>query len=358
MANQEHLDILKQGVEVWNQWRKEHREVHPDLSEADLAGAHFDDARFSFSRLTEARFSNAQLQRAYLVSSDLSYVDFRGANLSEAHLDGAKLHRANLSGARLHQAKIRSANLYGANLSRADLSFTNLDRTSFSNAILHETDFSFARIRFAEFFNVDFSAARGLDTIIHGGPSHLGVQTLSRSLNNLPAAFLQGAGVPDSLLTYARSLKQDAPVYATCLLSYASPDETFAKRLQADLEARGVLCWSVPYDIANEEVIALIYAKMVVYDMLLLVISEHSTTETTGRAVYYVVKEAVVKDRKGFVPFLLPIHLDKPPQRMPGTWARVLLLAQHQSRDFTHWNDNDAYQAAFEQVLRDLKAEA
>jgi hypothetical protein len=22
MASQEHLDILKQGVEVWNQWRK------------------------------------------------------------------------------------------------------------------------------------------------------------------------------------------------------------------------------------------------------------------------------------------------------------------------------------------------
>ena len=23
MANQEHLDILKQGVEFWNQWRKQ-----------------------------------------------------------------------------------------------------------------------------------------------------------------------------------------------------------------------------------------------------------------------------------------------------------------------------------------------
>lgn len=36
MANQEHLDILKQGVEIWNQWRKEHSEIRPDLCDADL----------------------------------------------------------------------------------------------------------------------------------------------------------------------------------------------------------------------------------------------------------------------------------------------------------------------------------
>ena len=32
MANQEHLDILKQGVEVWNKWRKEYPKINPDLS--------------------------------------------------------------------------------------------------------------------------------------------------------------------------------------------------------------------------------------------------------------------------------------------------------------------------------------
>ena len=39
MTNQEHLDILKQGVEVWNQWREEHPDIQPDLSEANLNGA-------------------------------------------------------------------------------------------------------------------------------------------------------------------------------------------------------------------------------------------------------------------------------------------------------------------------------
>ena len=41
MANQEHFDLLKQGVDTWNRWREKHLGIHPDLigvdfSEADL----------------------------------------------------------------------------------------------------------------------------------------------------------------------------------------------------------------------------------------------------------------------------------------------------------------------------------
>jgi hypothetical protein len=39
MANAEHLEILKQGWDVWNQWRREHPKTQPDLSEADLSEA-------------------------------------------------------------------------------------------------------------------------------------------------------------------------------------------------------------------------------------------------------------------------------------------------------------------------------
>ena len=39
MANKEHLDILKQGVGAWNQWRKEHPDIQPDLKGVNLRGA-------------------------------------------------------------------------------------------------------------------------------------------------------------------------------------------------------------------------------------------------------------------------------------------------------------------------------
>ena len=36
MANPEHVDILKQGVEVWNRWREEHPNIQPNLIRAKL----------------------------------------------------------------------------------------------------------------------------------------------------------------------------------------------------------------------------------------------------------------------------------------------------------------------------------
>ena len=36
IANEEHLKILKQGVEAWNKWREKNPQITPDLSKADL----------------------------------------------------------------------------------------------------------------------------------------------------------------------------------------------------------------------------------------------------------------------------------------------------------------------------------
>jgi hypothetical protein len=41
MANPEHLDILKQGFEVWNQWRAKQLEIIPDLSHETFIGVDF-----------------------------------------------------------------------------------------------------------------------------------------------------------------------------------------------------------------------------------------------------------------------------------------------------------------------------
>ena len=41
MANQEHLEVVRQGADAINEWRKEHLGEHLDLREADLQGARF-----------------------------------------------------------------------------------------------------------------------------------------------------------------------------------------------------------------------------------------------------------------------------------------------------------------------------
>lgn len=39
MANDEHVKILRSGVERWNRWRTENPNVRPDLIGANLRGA-------------------------------------------------------------------------------------------------------------------------------------------------------------------------------------------------------------------------------------------------------------------------------------------------------------------------------
>ena len=77
MANPEHLEILKQGVDKWNPWRKDHPEIMPDLREADLG--------------------EANLSKAKLFKADLSKANLGGANLGGTNLSGANLGGANLN---------------------------------------------------------------------------------------------------------------------------------------------------------------------------------------------------------------------------------------------------------------------
>ncbi len=74
MANPEHLAILKQGVQVWNEWRtstwNDYRELHPDLSEADLRGMDLGDANLRITNLVEADLTGANLSGADLSEYD------------------------------------------------------------------------------------------------------------------------------------------------------------------------------------------------------------------------------------------------------------------------------------------------
>src|SRR5213595_1717525 len=97
MANQEHINLLKQGVEVWNQWRIEHGDIQPDLSGANLFKASLAHANLGEVDLRGANLFEARLYQADLFHANLGEADLRGANLFEARLYKVDFTRANLS---------------------------------------------------------------------------------------------------------------------------------------------------------------------------------------------------------------------------------------------------------------------
>ena len=121
MADQSHLDILKQSVEAWNSWRERNPYIKPDLSGAGLSGADLSRANFfradlSWADLSRANFSGADLSVSNLSVSNLSWADLSRADLSRADLSWANLSGANLSGAELKYSVFVKTNLTGATL--------------------------------------------------------------------------------------------------------------------------------------------------------------------------------------------------------------------------------------------------
>jgi uncharacterized protein YjbI with pentapeptide repeats len=162
MANEEHLKILKQGVEQWNKWRLENA-IRPDLSRANLPGANLSDAK-----LSDANLDHTNLIKANLIKANLSKAKLSDANLSGADLNGADLSGANLSGADLNGASLLDTDLFGADLSGANLSSAYLDRANLGKAKLFDADLSGADLSGANLHRANLTSADLTDADLSG----------------------------------------------------------------------------------------------------------------------------------------------------------------------------------------------
>jgi uncharacterized protein YjbI with pentapeptide repeats len=126
MANDQHVAVLKKGVDAWNAWRGENPDIHPDLGGANLIGADLFKANLSGANLFRAYLGEANLIGANLFKADVSGANLIGANLSKANLSGANFIWANLIWANLSGANLSGANLAGATIVETDLTGADL----------------------------------------------------------------------------------------------------------------------------------------------------------------------------------------------------------------------------------------
>jgi uncharacterized protein YjbI with pentapeptide repeats len=415
MANPEHLDILQQGVAAWNQWRRQHRGIRPDLREADLRRVHVRKAdpgeidlrgialrSVDFSRinfrdidftegdlrgidLREADLTGANLRRVSLCEADLSRADLSRADLSQANLRKAILRRtklrgvffgsntdlrqadfrqADLSGAyflnvNLTRSDLRQADLFHARLTRSDLSHTtlveaNLRRTYFDGVTFVGANLSRVVLSGTVFSNTDLTDVEDLETCDHRGPSTLDHRTLAIS-GPLPLAFLRGCGLPDALINYLPSLLNEPFQFYSCFISYASKDHAFAERLYADLQNHGVRCWFAPEDMKIGDRFRLRIDETIrVYDKLLLVLSRRSIA---SQWVEQEVETALARERQQGMTILFPVRIDNTVMTIETGWP-ALIRNTRNIGDFRRWKTHGAYQQAFDRLLRDLTTAA
>ncbi len=325
MADPEHLEILKQGVEAWNAWRKKHSSDQPDFTRTFLIRADLSGADLSGSNLTRANFSGADLSGVDLSGGDLSGTDFSGGNLSSADLSQADLRWAKLSQTNLHMA-------------------------NFNKVALNTTIFAF----------LDLSTVKGLAKCFHRGPSSLDAHTLTHS-QNLPEVFLCGCGLSDKFIESIPSLFWESPLpFHSCFISHSTKDHIFAEQLFNDLQGKGVRTWYAPEEMkGGEKLYDQIDSAIRLHDKLLLVLSEHSFKSEWVLTEIRRCRRAEKRDgtRKLFPIRLVDMETIQDWECFDADSGKDLAVEVREFflPDFSHWKDHDSYKKAFDRLLRDLQ---
>lgn len=380
MANPEHLAILKQGVEAWNAWRGQSREL-PDLAGADLRGAELQGAQLQHAdlertqldeaMLRKAELEGARLRRAVLEGANLQdaslyrafgrWADFSKANLRDAYLvfadlGHATLRRANCTGADFTAAVLREADLSGTNLSRANLTETNLRLAILRATVVEGANFTRSRLGRTTLATVNLANAKDLETALHEGPSSIGLDTLSLSGAALPRGFLQGVGVEERVLNYVSSKTRPKAIsFYSCFISYSHADREFARRLHHELQAHGIRCWLDEAQLkVGEEIQPGVLDAIRQHDRVLLCCSEASLGSDWIKVE---LRETLEKEEEEGRLILLPLDLDG--YILTG-WKGPTAenIRGRLAADFTGWEqDNAKFEEQFERVVVALRTD-
>jgi hypothetical protein len=308
MCNPQHLAKLWDGVEAWNQWRRQNPHIRPNLREADLS------------------------------RSNLS-----GSNLAGAQLCEAKLFSSNLSG-----SDLRAANLIGTDLREADLNGADLTGAWVARAL---------------FVNLDLSGVKGLDAMVHSGPSTVGIDTIYKSNGKIPHSFLRGCGVPEALITFMPSLvaAQSGIEYHSIFICYATEDHDFAERISVDLEANGFRCWLVPHNTQSDEWMRDNMDEAIqMQDKLLLILSKNSMNSPWVKAEVEKAYDRGVKENRrvlypiGICPLEELRDWEESDPSIGKDSARE--ISQYFIPSFDSWTDHYTYRQVFTVFLRDLQS--
>jgi uncharacterized protein YjbI with pentapeptide repeats len=346
MANQEQVELLKQGVDGWNKWRQEKTDVKIDLSRADLR---------------EANLWRAHLRKANLALADLSKADLRVANLRGANLRGANLRGAILNGSGLRDADLKGADLKDVNLVGADLSEADLGEANLIGAVLKRTLLG----------ELDLCDTKGLDEVIHVGPSPISTSTLERSNGKIPEKFLRGCGLSDweiesaklyqprlstqeidNILYRVHDLRANQAIQINPLfISYNHEDGEFIDAIEKQLIEKGIRFWRDIHDAPAGRLEKIVDRAIRQNPIVLLILSKNSVNSDW---VEHEARTARELEKELGRDVLCPVALDD--MWKDCAWPIRLReqIMEYNILDFSKWEDEQEFGKMFRKLVDGL----
>ena len=387
MANEEQLVTLKQGVEVWNEWRVQNPDIAIDLRNATVWGTHLfllglspefiDLAAPEWIDLSGVNLSRADLRGAHLDHAYLMEADLTKANLSHINLNGALLSKANLSRANLRDANLSNADLSKCILTQADLSGANLREATLTEADLVgaqliDSDFWRATMDGTILQNSDLSQSIGLETVVHSGPSHISRDIFIKSKGKIPDVFLWGCGLSDweieAVQLYTPDLSNEdvnkilykmydlragqAIQISPLFISYSHADGDFIDKIEGHLKKKGVRFWRDIHDMKAGRVEKQIDRAIRQNPTVLLVLSENSLSSDW---VEHEVRTARGLEKDMGRDVLCPVALDD--SWKSSLWPKRIMeqVMEYNILDFSAWEDDSKFDGMFRKLIDGLE---
>jgi hypothetical protein len=175
-----------------------------------------------------------------------------------------------------------------------------------------------------------------------------------------PEVFLRGAGVPTDFITFVPSLVGCAVEFYSCFISHSHRDEEFSRRLAGRMRDENLRVWYAPQDMkGGRKLHEEIFRAIQIHDKLLLVLSENSMeSEWVMTEIRRAMKvERNEKRRKLFPIRLVDFEESQNWECFDADSGKDLSieLREYYVPDFSNWKDNDAFEAEFAKLIRDLR---
>ena len=420
MTKEEMVAMLRRSVEEWNIWREENPKVKVDLTNANfnyailtnvnLNHVILNNTNFNFSNLHGANLSFANLKKANFIFAELGYANFSNADLTESVFNSAKLisskfHSATLTKSSFNNAYLTNANLENANLNHVSFINTNLSHANLINAnlcssiffdailtnanlnqtnlreaqLLHAifksvslwgADLSFSEMSSTQLINLELNMVRGLDKVIHNGPSDINTGTFQKSKGEISQIFLEGCGLRDweiksvefykeglsdmdieNIVYEIAQLKMGDPIQLHNLfISYSHTNHEFVDAFEPYLKNKGIRFWRDIHDGVAGPMDKIVLRAME-NRTVLLIFSEDSINSDW---VEFEVENARKLEKQYGRNVLCPIALDA--SWKDANWSPILMnqVKKYNVLDFSKWKNEHNMGKQFNRLLKGL----
>jgi uncharacterized protein YjbI with pentapeptide repeats len=217
MESQDFIDILKQGVTVWNQWRIENPNAHICITDANLQDADLRYVNLEGIESYNNNFCNADLSHANLKNfGGCGKLNFERANLSHANLEEGDIVESNLKGANLENINIRDGSFGGSDLRDANLSKAILNGTALSECDLRGANLTDADLEESSLYHAQLDEAtiiaskwRLVWEIQTNGADGRDLSGVDLGHTDLSLVSFKGANLSNAMLRFSNLIRAD-----------------------------------------------------------------------------------------------------------------------------------------------------